>query len=93
MALSIYLQEAGQFTAAEWSETLGEEIKSAQLLGDPDDGSTYYRHVLATLERLVSEKGLTSRKKLHERRQNWEDAYRNTPHGEPVVLSDTQIKE
>ena len=93
LALSIFLQENGHFTATEWSETLGEEIRAAQLRGDPDDGSTYYRHVLAALERLVSEKGLTSLEKLHQRRQRWEDAYRHTPHGQAVDLRDKQTKE
>ena len=38
----------------------GEEIKKAQAAGDPDTGETYYRHWLATLERMVAEKGVTT---------------------------------
>lgn len=88
LALSISLQDAGHFTAAEWSAVLGAEIKAAQARGDPDDGTTYYRHVLAALERLVREKGLAGGDALLERRRGWEDAYRTTPHGQPVELSD-----
>ena len=87
LALSVKLQEEGHFTASEWANTLGAEIKAAQSRGDPDDGTTYYRHVLAALERLVCEKGLTSRENLERRRMAWEDAYRTTPHGEPVTLA------
>ena len=53
LALSVSLQQAGHFTATEWSAALGAEIKAAQALGDPDDGTTYYRHVLAALERVL----------------------------------------
>ncbi len=42
---------------AEWAAALGDEIKRAQAVGDPDTGDTYYRHWLAALERLVAEKG------------------------------------
>jgi nitrile hydratase accessory protein len=85
-ALAISLQDAGHVTAAEWSAALGAEILAAQARGDPDDGSTYYRHVLAALERLAGEKGLASRAALLNRRRAWEEAYRSTPHGRPVAL-------
>jgi nitrile hydratase accessory protein len=87
LALAILLQDAGQFTAVEWSEALGAEIRAAQARGDPDDGTTYYRHVLAALERLVRKKGLASRGALLQRRRDWEAAYRVTPHGRPVTLA------
>jgi nitrile hydratase accessory protein len=85
-ALAISLQDAGHVTAAEWSAALGAEILAAQARGDPDDGTTYYRHVLAALERLAGEKGLASRGALLKRRRDWEEAYRATPHGRPVAL-------
>ena len=86
LALSLALQEAGLFSAAEWSETLGAEIEKARVAGDPCDGSTYYRHVTAALERLSEEKGLLSSDLLAKRKSDWETAYRNTPHGQPVRL-------
>ena len=90
LALSIRLLEEGHFSANEWSQTLGAEIRAAQERGDPDDGTTYYRHVLAALERLVCKKGLTSRELLERRRLDWEQAYSTTPHGEPVTLRRTR---
>src|SRR5262249_42110328 len=58
-AMALALHERGLFTWNEWAATLGEEIKRAQALGDPDTGETYYRHWLNTLERLVATKGVT----------------------------------
>ena len=57
-AMALALHERGLFTWTEWAATLGDEIKRAQAAGDPDTGETYYRHWLATLERLVAEKGV-----------------------------------
>ena len=87
LALSMALKDHGYCTAEEWSRTLSAEIENARGRGEAVDGTTYYAHVLAAVERLVCEKGLASRAALHERRQSWEEAYLTTPHGEPVVLS------
>ena len=57
LALSIALREAGLISTAEWSETLGAEIEKARAAGDPADGTTYYGHVVAALERLVHKEG------------------------------------
>ena len=60
-ALALSLNERGLFTWTEWAATLGDEIKKAQAAGDPDTGETYYHHWLATLERIVAEKGVDRR--------------------------------
>ncbi len=86
LALATRLQEAGHFSAEEWAETLGAEIKAAQAKGDPDDGTTYYRHVLAALERLVTEKGIAAADALAARKAAWREAYETTPHGAAVTL-------
>ena len=86
LALSMALQRSGFFTPDEWSRALGAQIKSAHDSGVPDDGTRYYHHLLAALEGLVHEKGAATRDNLTERRQRWEEAYRNTPHGQPVSL-------
>jgi nitrile hydratase accessory protein len=85
-ALAVKLSEAGYFTWTEWAATLGAELRAAAERGEPDDGSRYYQHWLAALERLVTEKGLADRDALAERKQAWAEAYRHTPHGDPVVL-------
>src|SRR5215510_10902075 len=54
-ALAVKLSEAGHFTWKEWAAALADELKAAEARGEPDDGSHYYEHWLATLERLVME--------------------------------------
>jgi len=85
-ALAVKLSERGYFTWKEWASTLAEELKAAADRGDPDDGSHYYEHWLAALERLVSSKQLTDPTELVKRKDEWADAYRHTPHGKPVEL-------
>src|SRR3954447_9056505 len=57
-ALAIRLSEQGYFTWKDWTATLAEELRAAEMRGEPDDGSHYYEHWLATLERLVTSRGL-----------------------------------
>ena len=84
MALTLHAQ--GVFTWTEWASMLGETIKAAQAAGDPDTGDTYYRHWLATLERMVAEKAVTSQAHLTSHRDAWERAAARTPHGQPIEL-------
>jgi len=85
-ALVVKLSEEGHFTWKEWAATLAEELKSAADRGEPDDGSRYYEHWLAALERLVTAKGLSNAAAMLARKEAWADAYRHTPHGKPVEL-------
>ena len=80
-ALAVKLSEQGHFTWKEWTEALAAELKHAE-----DDGSRYYEHWLAALERLVTAKGLTDSAAMRARKEAWADAYRHTPHGKPVTL-------
>ena len=84
--LAVRLSEQGYFTWKEWASALADEIKAAANRGEADDGTRYYHHWLAALERLVTEKGLTESSALFERKEEWADAYRHTPHGKPVQL-------
>jgi nitrile hydratase accessory protein len=85
-ALAVKLSEEGHFTWKEWADALAAELKAAADCGEPDDGSHYYDHWLATLERLLTAKGLTDAASLLARKEAWADAYRHTPHGKPVEL-------
>ena len=84
MALALY--DRGLFAWTEWAAKLGEEIRRAQAAGDHDTGETYYRHWLATLERIVAEKGVTTSQALAQHYGAWERAARRTPHGKPIEL-------
>jgi nitrile hydratase accessory protein len=85
-AMALALHERGLFTWNEWAEALAGEIRRAQAAGDPDTGETYYRHWLATLERLVAEKGVASTEALHRYLDAWDHAADRTPHGSPIEL-------
>jgi nitrile hydratase accessory protein len=85
-ALAVSLNERGVFTWSEWAQMLGDEIKKAQAAGDPDTGETYYHHWLATLERVLAEKGLTDPAQLARTRDAWANACARTPHGDPIEL-------
>lgn len=85
-SMALKLHEQGCFDWNEWAEYLSKEIKSAPDLGDPDLGDTYYHHWLAALEKLLTDKGVTSQTELHMRKQQWDQAARVTEHGKPIVL-------
>jgi nitrile hydratase accessory protein len=85
-ALAVKLSEQGHFTWKEWAAALADELKAAANRGEPDDGSRYYQHWLAALERLVAAKGLSDPAALLARKEAWAEAYRHTPHGKPVEL-------
>lgn len=85
-ALAVSLIEAGRIQWQEWAETLGDEIAHATEHGIAADGSAYYELWLRALERLVARKGLVATSELGELENAWREAYRDTPHGQPVSL-------
>ncbi len=85
-ALTLKLAEQGHFTQKEWTTALAREIRSVADRGEHDDGSHYYDQWLAALEALAIDKGLTSRRSLDARKEDWRSAYLRTPHGKPVEL-------
>jgi len=85
-AMALTLHARGLFTWTEWAATLADEIRRAQGAGDADTGETYYMHWLATLERMVCEKGVASAATLDRYRDAWDHAADRTPHGSPIEL-------
>ena len=82
-AMAVMLHERGHFTWKEWAGRLADEIAAAD---ETDDGKRYYHHWLAALEKLVADKRIVLADELHARRDAWEEAARNTPHGQPIIL-------
>jgi nitrile hydratase accessory protein len=87
-ALAQRLCSLGHFTPGEWATALAAELRLAAEVGAADDSSGYYHGWVAALERLVIAKGLCERSTLQARKDAWADAFRHTPHGEPVELRD-----
>ena len=86
-AITLRLSALGYFSWTEWAAALATELAEAAAREEADeDGAEYYDHWLAALEKLVTSKGLTDVAALFERREAWADAYRHTPHGQPVQL-------
>ena len=85
-AMALALHARGLFTWNEWAATLADEIRRAQAAGDADTGETYYRHWLATLERLIAVKGVATCETLDRYRDAWDHAADRTPHGSPIEL-------
>jgi len=82
----VRLHEAGCFTWTEWADTLAAVLREVRERGEPDDGSHYYDHWRMALERLVTAKHLLDATTLERRKAAWAEAFRATPHGQPVVL-------
>ncbi|MDE1936398.1 nitrile hydratase accessory protein [Bradyrhizobium sp.] len=85
-AMTLSLYDRGLFSWNEWAAALADEIKIAQAAGDPDTGTTYYRHWLNTLEKMIARKGVATIETQHRYRDAWDHAADRTPHGAPIVL-------
>ncbi|KGM34917.1 nitrile hydratase [Inquilinus limosus MP06] len=90
-AMAVALHQRGVFTWPEWAAALAAEICRARADGDPDDGSRYYEHWLAALERLVLAKGVADADALGRRKDAWDRAARATPHGAPILLENDPL--
>ena len=88
-AMTLSLHAAGAFTWHEWADALAAELSAAAAHGEPDDGSHYYEHWLAALEKLVTKKGVVPAQELERRMDEWKAAVRATPHGKPIELMRT----
>ena len=82
LAAAFALVKAGHLTAGEWAEALGAELARAEAEAKPDTEETYYLAALEALEKVTP----IEQSELVARKSDWESAYRNTPHGKPVVL-------
>lgn len=76
----------GLIPASLWSETLGQKLRDAIAEGKPDDIETYYSAALAAFETLLEQLPLLSMQSVDDTQKAWEQAYLNTPHGQPVIL-------
>jgi nitrile hydratase accessory protein len=85
-ALAVHLNESGRFTWPEWVERFSAALKEAGLSRELNGGDDYFTVWLATLERLMSDRGHTDPAEVARVREDWAEAYLSTPHGAPVHL-------
>ncbi len=85
--MTVALHERGHFNWAEWAGRLGRAIKDE---GDNvgDNPEVYWRCWLAALEETVSASGIAAADILDNLQAAWREAAAETPHGEPIILSD-----
>ena len=82
-ALTVALHERGLFSWNEWADALSAEVKKP---GAAADGSDYYQHWLAALEKLLAAKGVAPTPEVDAVAAAWERAAHATPHGKPILL-------
>ena len=87
LAIADTLVQNGMFSAGTWSAALGEALRNAEAGGASDDQQTYYQCVLAALEALIAQHSEIDRPAMSAKREDWEQAYLATPHGQPVKLA------
>lgn len=85
-AMTLALHERGEFSWREWGETLAAVISEVKQRREADTGADYYHHWMTALERIAARKGIVTEALLQERREQWEEAARRTPHGQPIQL-------
>jgi len=86
LGLADCLVHAGVISASQWAEALAEALREAVRAQAPDDRETYYNAVLSALEALLHRSGTVGAHEVAARKAQWERAYLNTPHGQPVEL-------
>jgi nitrile hydratase accessory protein len=82
-ALTVALHGKGLFSWSEWAEALSSEVKRPDAAAD---GSDYYDHWLAALEKLLASKGVAATPEVDAAAAAWERAAHATPHGKPILL-------
>lgn len=87
-ALVIALHERGLFTWDEWALVLSAEVKTLEAA---PDGSDYYEHWLAALEKLLSTKGIAVPAEIDSLAEAWHRAAHATPHGKPILLANDPL--
>ena len=86
LAMADTFVRAGRFSAGDWAETLGAYLAAADVSGAPDTTDTYYTAALDALEALTTGATDLTAATLKARKNQWARAYRQTPHGQPVLL-------
>ena len=85
VAMVVALRRSGQLGGQEWANIFGREIASHSESEACRD-EQYYLDLIAALESLVTQRGMTDAQSLERYQRGWERAIRRTPHGKPIKL-------
>lgn len=83
LAMANALVEAKVISARDWAEALGSA--RSQQKSQTETVELYYVAVLDALESVLTTTGIQP-EKLKAYKRRWEEAYKSTPHGQPVRL-------
>jgi nitrile hydratase accessory protein len=79
-ALTVALNEGGQFTWTEWAEEFGPRVQGA--------GAEHYWDIWSeALVAMLERKGIAAASEVLALTERWQAAARATPHGKPILLS------
>ena len=87
LAIAEHLIQKQKFSAMQWSEALGHEIRKHKNKQNENSKEAYYKSALAALESLATEHTNVSSTEINTRKEEWREAFLSTPHGTPVSLS------
>ena len=79
-ALTVALNEAGQFSWSDWAEAFGPRVQDVEPEG-------YWTVWSETLIALLEARGIAEASAVHALTDRWQAAARATPHGIPICLS------
>ena len=79
-ALTVAMNEAGQFSWSEWAEVFGPRVKG---VGADQYWETWSEALVALLEA----KGIAEAADILALTQRWKAAAKATPHGKPILLA------
>lgn len=93
-AMVLRLHEQQVFTWTEWAACLSEEIaeNQAATCNAESTEAAYYHCWLRSLERLLVEKSVGTRRQLDSLYQSWHGMAESTPHGQPVTLLEEHLR-
>ncbi|WP_282059582.1 nitrile hydratase accessory protein [Roseobacter litoralis] len=87
-AVTVRLNETGHLLWSDWAAAFSRTLKRHGLSKELDGGDDYFLAWLETLENTLVSKGMAETSDIAAIKAAWETAYLNTPHGQPVHLTE-----
>jgi nitrile hydratase accessory protein len=85
-AITVALNEAGVLQWTDWADRFGATLKQQGLTRDLNGGSDYFHAWIETLEDFIADQKIALPYDLEVLKSAWEQAYLQTPHGQPVKI-------
>lgn len=86
-SMTVALNEAGQFTWADWAAVFSRHRAASAAAGRGDDGDQYFLDWLTALEEIAAQRGLAPVPLQESYQRAWDHAAHRTQHGLPIELA------